>query len=87
METGTFLGLREYLWLCKLVGGALLVVPKVDDGFEHKEAVLCVDVALALATCVEDKSADVAALLEGKWGGETEPNSWFTGMWLPTLAD
>ena len=48
------------------MGGALVVVPKVDDGFEHKEAVLCVDVALALATCVEDKSADVAALLEGK---------------------
>lgn len=69
------------------MGGASAVVPKEDDGFEHEEAVLCVDVALAPATCVEDRSADVAALLEGKWEGEMEPNSWFTGMWLPTLAD
>ena len=66
------------------MGGASAVVPQEDDGFE---AVLCVDVALAPATCVEDKSTDVAALLEGKLGGETAPNSWFTGMWLPTLAD
>jgi len=49
------------------VGGTSAALPWDNEGLEHEEeAVLhvCVDVALAPANCVEDRSADVAAPLD-----------------------
>lgn len=65
MEAGIFLGLREYLWLCKLAGGTSAALPCNNDGLKHEEeAVLHVCVDVAPANCVEDRLADVAAPLD-----------------------